>query len=46
MDDVAELLNTWVETVRDYAIFLVDPTGRVTSWNIGAERILCCIVLD
>ncbi len=40
MDDVADLLNVWIETVRDYAIFLVDLTGRVASWNVGAERIL------
>jgi PAS domain S-box-containing protein len=29
-----------VEHVRDYAIFLLDPTGRVASWNEGAERLL------
>jgi PAS domain S-box-containing protein len=28
-----------VETVRDYAIFLLDPQGVVRSWNAGAERI-------
>jgi PAS domain S-box-containing protein len=28
-----------VESVRDYAIFIVDPDGKVTSWNQGAERI-------
>jgi PAS domain S-box-containing protein len=28
-----------VETVRDYAIFMLDPDGRVASWNAGAERI-------
>jgi PAS domain S-box-containing protein len=28
-----------VEAVRDYAIFLLDPNGRVLSWNAGAERI-------
>ena len=28
-----------VESVTDYAIFLLDATGRVTSWNAGAERI-------
>jgi PAS domain S-box-containing protein len=28
-----------VETVRDYAIFMLDPDGRVVSWNAGAERI-------
>ncbi len=28
-----------VDGVRDYAIFLLDPKGNVTSWNQGAERI-------
>ncbi len=25
--------------VRDYAIFMLDPAGRVVTWNAGAERI-------
>jgi PAS domain S-box-containing protein len=25
--------------VKDYAIFILDPTGRVSTWNPGAERI-------
>jgi PAS domain S-box-containing protein len=28
-----------IEAVQDYAIFMLDPTGRVTSWNPGAQRI-------
>jgi PAS domain-containing protein len=28
-----------VESVRDYAIFMLDPKGHVASWNRGAERI-------
>ena len=28
-----------VETVRDYAIFLLDVDGHVMTWNPGAERI-------
>ena len=28
-----------VEAVRDYAIFMLDPEGYISSWNIGAERI-------
>lgn len=28
-----------VEAVQDYAIFMLDPEGRVSSWNIGAERL-------
>jgi PAS domain S-box-containing protein len=28
-----------VEAVVDYALYMLDPTGLVTSWNIGAQRI-------
>ena len=28
-----------VESVKDYAIFMLDPQGRVVSWNEGAQRI-------
>src|SRR6201992_3094047 len=28
-----------VEGVADYALFMLDPSGTVTSWNIGAQRI-------
>jgi PAS domain S-box-containing protein len=28
-----------VDGVVDYAIVMLDPNGRVTSWNAGAERI-------
>ncbi len=28
-----------VTAVRDYAIFMLDPHGRVSTWNAGAERI-------
>jgi PAS domain S-box-containing protein len=28
-----------VESVRDYAIFMLDATGHIATWNIGAERI-------
>lgn len=27
-----------VQSVTDYAIFMLDPQGRVTSWNVGARR--------
>ena len=29
-----------VEGIKDYAIFLVDPQGLITSWNPGGERIM------
>ena len=28
-----------VQSVKDYAIFMLDPEGRIVSWNEGAERI-------
>jgi len=27
-----------VESVKDYAIIMLDPTGHVATWNAGAER--------
>ena len=31
--------RTLVENVRDYAIYMLDPRGIVSSWNEGARRI-------
>ena len=31
--------NLLVQSVVDYAIYMLDAKGRVTSWNAGAERI-------
>ena len=28
-----------VQSVTDYAIFMLDPAGFVVSWNSGAQRI-------
>ena len=28
-----------VQGVTDYAIYMLDPTGRIASWNAGGERI-------
>ncbi len=28
-----------VQSVVDYAIFMLDTEGRIQSWNTGAERI-------
>ena len=28
-----------VESIQDYAIFMLDPDGRIASWNASAERI-------
>lgn len=34
-----ERFRLLVEGVKDYAIFMLDPTGHVSTWNAGAERI-------
>lgn len=34
-----ERFRTLVRDVKDYAIFMLDPEGRIASWNAGAERI-------
>jgi PAS domain S-box-containing protein len=34
-----ELFRLLVASVRDYAIFMLDPSGKVATWNAGAERI-------
>ena len=28
-----------IESVRDYAIFVLDHEGRIATWNLGAERL-------
>jgi len=35
----AQRFRLLIESVRDYAIFILDPDGRVSTWNPGAERI-------
>jgi len=34
-----ERFRLLVETVKEYAIYMLDPHGRVVTWNAGAERI-------
>jgi osomolarity two-component system sensor histidine kinase TcsA len=33
----AEVYHLLVDTVKDYAIFLLDTTGHITTWNTGAR---------
>ena len=43
LDDVKDLkadpFKLLVQSIVDYAIYMLDPNGFVTSWNAGAERI-------
>ncbi|HEY2369086.1 MAG TPA: PAS domain S-box protein, partial [Polyangiaceae bacterium] len=34
-----ERFRLLVESVRDYAIYILDPNGIIVTWNVGAERI-------
>jgi formate hydrogenlyase transcriptional activator len=34
-----ERFRLLVEEVKDYAIFMLDPAGRIVSWNEGAQKI-------
>jgi len=37
--DTDESFRLLVESVKDYAIFMLDPNGIIRSWNPGAERL-------
>lgn len=46
---IADLPQLWsdeerwhvlMENVKDYGIFMLDSTGQIATWNIGAERLL------
>lgn len=39
MNQSDEIFRLLVDSVKDYAIFLLDPSGIVSTWNQGAERI-------
>ena len=39
MHEPEERFRLLVESVTDYAIFMLDPDGRIISWNRGAERL-------
>jgi PAS domain S-box-containing protein len=39
LQDSENRFRLLVEGVQDYAIFMLDPDGRVRNWNSGAQRI-------
>ena len=39
LEQTDEIFRLLVESVKDYAIFLLDTDGRVATWNEGAKRI-------
>jgi PAS domain S-box-containing protein len=39
LHDSEERFRLLVDSVADYAIYVLDPAGKVVSWNKGAERL-------
>ena len=39
LHETAEQFHILVDSVEEYAIYLLDPNGNVISWNTGAEKI-------
>lgn len=37
--ETTERFRLFTEHVKDYALFMLDPDGQVTSWNSGAEHL-------
>ena len=40
LDNISEQqrFQLLINSITDYAIYMLDPTGHVTTWNAGAER--------
>ncbi len=38
-DEKTDLFRLLVESIRDYAVFVLDPEGRVQTWNPGAQAL-------
>src|SRR6185503_18019980 len=39
LHDTAEQFHILVDSVDEYAIYLLDPNGNIITWNTGAEKI-------
>src|SRR5947207_15410149 len=37
--DTAEQFHILVDSVEEYALYMLDPSGNVVTWNRGAEKI-------
>src|SRR5437868_1748506 len=38
--ELARLYRLQVRELEDFAMFLTDPGGRITTWNRGVEKVL------
>ncbi|WP_404477669.1 PAS domain S-box protein [Novosphingobium sp. BL-52-GroH] len=39
LSEIADELNLLIDGAQGYAIYMLDPEGRVATWNEGAERL-------
>jgi PAS domain S-box-containing protein len=39
LHQTAEQFHILVDSVEEYAIYLLDPNGTVVTWNTGAQKI-------
>ena len=39
LEEIERRFQLLVESVTDYAIFMLDLSGTVVNWNLGAQRI-------
>src|SRR5262249_17279323 len=39
LNETAEQFHILVDSVEEYAIYMLDPNGKVITWNTGAEKI-------
>jgi len=39
LPETEERFRLLIECVKDYAIFMLDPSGHVITWNLGAQRL-------
>jgi PAS domain S-box-containing protein len=39
LNDSQERMRLLIDSVKDYAILMLNPAGEIISWNVGAERI-------
>src|SRR4029078_2709680 len=40
LGDSEHRFRRMIENVPDFAMLLMDPKGRIITWNVGAERLL------
>src|SRR6266487_5532958 len=39
LDQTEEQFHMLVDSVEEYAIYMLDPAGNVVTWNAGAQKI-------